>query len=180
MDHRSLPDAAWRKNVHLSNWDPTRWVQARLRPPGSFILVPMPVAPILHVEDDENDVFFMRRACQKAGVLHPLAAVEEGQEAVRYLAGWGPYAEREKFPMPCLVLLDLNLPLKSGFEVLHWIRQQADLAQLPVVVLTSSNQEADIHRAYAEGANAYLVKPPNPAELLILMRGVQKFFLHRG
>lgn len=116
-------------------------------------------ATILIVEDDANDVILLRRAFRKANLGNPLQMASDGEEAIRYLAGEGPYADREKFPLPGLLLLDLKLPRKSGFEVLEWLKDRQGIRRLPVVVLTSSRESADVRRAYDLGANSYLVKP---------------------
>ena len=114
---------------------------------------------ILLVEDEENDVFFIKRAAKKNGILDRLQVAEDGQAAIDYLSGIGEYADRERLPFPYLVLLDLKLPRVMGLEVLKWIRQQAELQGIVVIVLTSSNLGPDIHMAYRLGANSYLVKP---------------------
>jgi CheY-like chemotaxis protein len=114
---------------------------------------------VLHVEDDDNDVLLMRRAWMKAGVRHRLQTVSDGEEAIRYLSGEGPYVNRVEHPMPTLVLLDLNLPKVLGLEVLKWIRAQPSLAGLRVIVFSSSTREADRSAAAALGATAYFVKP---------------------
>ena len=114
---------------------------------------------ILLVEDDANDVYFMKRAAREAGILDSLQVAQDGQEAMDYLGGVGGYADRQRFPLPCLVLLDLKLPRVMGFEVLKWIRQQTELKSTIVIVLTSSDLKADVDLAYRLGANSYLVKP---------------------
>ena len=114
---------------------------------------------ILLVEDDPNDIILIKRAFEKANITNPLQVVENGEEAISYLDGKGRYGDREKYPLPILILLDLKLPRKSGHEVLEWLRQQPGLKRLTVVVLTSSQQSSDINRAYDLGANSYLVKP---------------------
>jgi CheY-like chemotaxis protein len=114
---------------------------------------------VLLVEDSESDVLLVKRAFKKAGVLNPLRVISDGESAVAYLSGETPYADREANPLPALVLLDLKLPRRSGFEVLAWIRAHPVLRGLPVVVLTSSTESRDIDRAYAIGASTYLVKP---------------------
>ena len=120
---------------------------------------------ILLVEDNQDDVFFMRRALTAARVVNPLYVVEDGQAAVDYLAGAGKYADRESYPLPAVLFLDLKLPYLSGHEVLAWIRRQKELEALLVIVLTSSNEASDLSRCYALGANSYLVKPPTPDQL---------------
>jgi CheY-like chemotaxis protein len=135
------------------------------------------VKTLLLVEDDENDIFFMSRALKVAGITHPLQVVQDGQSALDYLLGAGSYSDRQKFPLPSLVLLDLQLPFLTGFEVLHRIRTHQDLQTLNVAILTSSSEEKDIDRAYRAGANAYLVKPGDAEKLLELVRSVDHFWL---
>src|SRR2546421_4255703 len=94
---------------------------------------------ILLVEDDSNDVLLIRRAFEKAGCCHSLKVVSDGDEAIQYLSGVDKYAERERFPLPFLMLLDLKMPGTDGFQVLQWARAEADLKRLLIVVLTSSN-----------------------------------------
>ena len=104
---------------------------------------------ILLAEDEQNDVFLIRRAFQKAQLLNPIRVVSDGHEAISYLRGDGKYADREQFPLPTLVLLDLKMPRLGGFDVIAWVRQQPGLKRLPLVVLTSSKEGPDINRAYA-------------------------------
>ena len=137
----------------------------------------IPAKPILYAEDDQNDVFFMQRAFKQAGIITPLHIVTNGMLAIDYLAGCGPYANREQHPIPGLVLLDLNMPGKSGLDVLKWIRTQPSISTLPIVVITSSNQDSDIHRAYLLGANGYLIKPGKPDELLVMVKGIKDYWL---
>ncbi|HET7625780.1 MAG TPA: response regulator [Verrucomicrobiae bacterium] len=124
-------------------------------------------ALILLVEDNEDDVFLMKRAMKKAGLDFPLRVAANGQEALDYLSFNGPFADA-KNPPPSLVFLDLKLPYVHGFEVLRWIRE--NLPELPVVMLTSSNEERDRHLAAELGAVAYLVKPPVAETLAETMR----------
>ena len=135
------------------------------------------VKPVLYVEDDGDDVFFMRRAFDKVGVGHPLVLVPDGQEAIHYLSGTGKYADREEYPLPCLVLLDLKLPRKTGLEVLQWIRRKPAFQNLLVAVMTSSNNILDIDQAYGLGANAYSVKPTTQEKLVEMVRNLKERFL---
>lgn len=137
----------------------------------------MHAKPILYAEDEEADVFFMKRAFQQAGILNPLVVVPDGQLVMDYLTGFGPYSNRDQHPSPCLVLLDLNTPIHSGFEVLKWIRSQPPMCMLPVVVVTSSGQQSDIHRAYLLGTNSYLVKPSRPDGLVQMVKAIKDFWL---
>jgi CheY-like chemotaxis protein len=127
---------------------------------------------ILLAEDDANDVFFMRRAVQKAAIEFPLQVVTDGQQAVDYLGGQGPFSDREQFPLPSIILLDLKMPFLDGFEVLSWIRSQISLQNIPVVILTSSAEERDRRKAAELGAKAYFVKPPKPETLKEVMQFV--------
>lgn len=114
---------------------------------------------ILQVEDSEDDVFIMKRVLKKAGVENPVRVAWNGQEAVDYLAAALDPVRREDHPLPYLVLLDLKLPYRDGFEVLEWIRRQPGLDEVKVVMLTGSGETRDRQRALALGARAYLVKP---------------------
>ena len=125
---------------------------------------------ILLVEDDLNDVFFFQRAVKKAGADHAIQVARDGQEAVAYLSGEGQFADRKKYRLPCLVVLDLNMPGKNGFEVLEWLRKTPPFDTLPVAVLTSSQAEKDRQRACDLGAKAYYVKPSDPAKLVDLLK----------
>ena len=137
----------------------------------------MSSVPILYVEDEETDVILLQHVLAKVGVQNPLQTVKDGKLAKDYLGGTGPFADRRQHPLPGLVLLDLNLPYWSGFEVLEWTRQQPQLRRLPVVVFTSSERPDDIARAYDAGANGYLVKPNALADLTILVQAVRDFWL---
>jgi CheY-like chemotaxis protein len=127
-------------------------------------------APILLAEDEENDVVFMRLAFQQAGLAHPLIAVPDGEKAIEYLEGSGPCADRERFPLPCLILTDLKMPRVSGFEILSWLQQRPQLRQIPVIVLSSSSHEGDEKRALELGARAYWVKPSQIQVLINLVK----------
>ncbi|HUR47458.1 MAG TPA: response regulator [Candidatus Saccharimonadales bacterium] len=120
------------------------------------------------MEDDEDDIFFMKRALKAAHIANPLYVVEDGNEAVNYLAGMGRFSDRSTYPIPAVVFLDLKLPYKSGHDVLAWIRTQEQLKGIIVVVLTSSGEPSDIRRAYSLGARSYMVKPPGVDDLLEL------------
>ena len=132
---------------------------------------------VLLVEDDENDIFFMHRAFHAARIANPLHVVKDGTEAMNYLAGRGQYADRTQFPLPSLVLMDINLPFCTGLQVLQWVRQQPGLESLPVVVLTSSAESSDVDNAYRVGANSYLVKPPTAEKLARLAEGIRFYWL---
>ena len=132
---------------------------------------------VLLVEDDPNDVLLIQRAFRRANLAHVIQTVEDGEEAVAYLSGKPPYADRDRYTLPTLMLLDLKLPRKSGLEVLHWVRQQDGLKRLPVVVLTSSRETADVNRAYDLGANSYLVKPVAFESLLEMVKALNLYWM---
>jgi len=132
---------------------------------------------ILHVEDDPNDVLLVGLAFRKAGLGVNLQVVNDGEQAVQYLAGEGGYADRHAFPVPALVLLDVKLPRRSGLEVLGWVRGREELRRLPIVMLTSSNQAADVNRAYDLMANSYLVKPSALEELVEVIKKITGYWL---
>ncbi len=117
------------------------------------------VHTILLVEDDPNEIYLTRRAFQKANINVSLQIIDDGDSAMAYLSGTGEYADRQRFPIPKLILLDLKLPCRSGHEILAWLRQHPYLNLLPVVIFTSSREPADVNLAYELGANSYLVKP---------------------
>ena len=131
---------------------------------------------ILQVEDDPNDVFFLQRALKKAGVLNPIQVARDGQQAIDYLLGVGKFADREKFPFPCLVLLDLKLPHVMGLEVLRWIRNQPGMV-VPVVLLSASSENSDMAAAYRLGCNGFLVKPSESSKLESMAQAISYFWL---
>ncbi len=117
-----------------------------------------PSLPILLVEDDPDDAFFMTRAFASECPAAELHIVRDGEEAIAYLAGRGRYADRAAHPFPCHVLLDLKLPRLSGLEVLRWIRAQPAHAALPVTVLSGSDLPSDVAEARTLGVADYLQK----------------------
>jgi len=132
---------------------------------------------ILVAEDDPTDAFFLQRAFGKTGVSIGLEFVRDGQEAIDYLRGEPPYADRKTHPLPQLLLLDLKMPRLNGFEVLDWLRNQPQLKRLLVIVFSSSAELGDIDRAYDLGANSYLVKPHASEQLMELVHRVEKYWL---
>jgi len=114
---------------------------------------------VLLVEDDINDIFLVKRAFKMARLENPLQVVTDGEEATHYLSGDGKYANRETYPLPKLIVMDIKMPRMNGFDVLEWIKHDGALRRIPVVIVSSSDHSADIDRAYELGANAYMVKP---------------------
>lgn len=120
---------------------------------------------ILHVEDDADDALFVQRALGKAQVPCTVHRVENGDRAIEYLEGKGQFAAREQYPLPSLMLLDLKLPLVSGFEVLAWTRSQERFKSLLILILSGSGIEEDRARARELGANSFFVKTPHYSDV---------------
>ena len=133
--------------------------------------------PVLLVEDDANDVLLLRRAFVRAQIPNPLQVVTSAEQAVEYLSGEGEYGNRLKYPLPTLVLLDLKLSGKHGFEVLRWVRMHPRLKVLRVIVLTSSGQPGDVRLAHDLGANSYLIKPVDFEQLVKMSVALGSYWL---
>ena len=130
------------------------------------------------MEDEPNDVLFIRRGLARAGIRKEIQVARDGEEAVAYLKGHEPFANRDLHPMPSLILLDLKLPRRSGLEVLDWLRKEpAPLREIPVIVLTSSKQQRDMDRAAELGALAYHVKPVGYPEFMSRVEAIGKYWL---
>jgi CheY-like chemotaxis protein len=127
---------------------------------------------ILYVEDEENDILLLRLAFKRASLSNPFHTVSDGAEAIDYLAGNGPFADRHLYPLPSLVLLDLNLPKKSGFEVLMWVRHQPQFSSLPVVIYTSSVGLLDKDTAMLLGATDFFSKRSDLSQIATLARSL--------
>lgn len=132
---------------------------------------------VLVVEDDENDVFFLRRALHSTGAEIDLRVASDGRQALDYLLGRGDFGDRAKHPLPGLVLLDLKVPYVSGLDVLRQIRATPELRRLIVVVLTSSALDSDVSEAYEIGANSFLVKPSRLEEQKELAERIVRYWL---
>jgi CheY-like chemotaxis protein len=134
-------------------------------------------APILLAEDDDEDAQLMEHAFQSAGVSNPLFRVRNGEEAINYLAGNGIYSDRNAYPFPVLLLLDLRMPKCNGFEVLAWIETQTGMKRPNITVLSSSDESADVAKAYELGAHSYLQKPAEFIDLVQLLRSIGSYWL---
>jgi CheY-like chemotaxis protein len=137
--------------------------------------VEMTAFTVLHVEDEPSDRMIIAASFEKAAPGVRLSAVIDGAEAIAYLSGQGVFKNRDAHPLPQLVLLDLKLPKKSGFEVLEWVKAQPGLKQIPVIVLTSSAESKDIDRALSLGASSYLVKTVDLKEMREIVRGIGEY-----
>jgi CheY-like chemotaxis protein len=124
----------------------------------------------LLAEDNRADVLLTQRAFRNLSVPHVLQIVEHGEAAIDYLAGQGAYNDRDRHPFPALLLLDLKMPRKTGFEVMEWLLLQQIPIQLPIVVLSTSNNQIEIDRAYGLGATSYLLKPLTSSTLANILQ----------
>ena len=129
---------------------------------------------ILVVEDDRNDALLLERAFRKAGLPALDRVLRDGQEAIAYFEGFGVYADRNAYPLPTYMLLDLKVPKVSGLELLASIRERAEHRHLRVVILSSSGEPTDRARARELGVDAYFVKPTRSADLLGVVREIAR------
>ena len=133
---------------------------------------------MLLVEDDDNDIFLVRKATESGGEGHAVCAVHDGLEAIDYLKGVGPYADRRRFPIPNVVLTDLKMPKMNGFEFLEWVRANSHFSVIPTIVYSSSRIDTDVRRAYQLGANSYIAKPSNLAAMVEILRTIYHYWSH--
>jgi len=137
----------------------------------------MPNRPrLLVAEDDENDIALLNLALQRAGVRAHVRFVRDGQEALDYLEGVPPFSNRDHYPFPTLLLLDLKMPRLNGFDVLRWLRQHPELNRLTVIILSASDLPSDVNLAYDLGANSYALKPNNPQKLTDLALSLERYW----
>ncbi len=130
---------------------------------------------LLLAEDDENDVVLFKRASEKAGLGIRLQRVSDGEEAIAYLRGLNAYEDRDLYPFPDLLILDLKMPRKTGFDVIEWVRK-SDARRLRMIVLTSSKEARDVNRAYESGVNSYLVKPHKFEQLVEMLKNFHTYW----
>ncbi len=135
------------------------------------------MSAILVAEDDGHHALLIRAGFSAAKLANPLHVVNDGTEAIAYLGGQGQYGDRERFPLPVLVLLDLNLPGTQGLEVLAWMQGRPEIRDIPAVILTASEEASDIEQAFALGARSYLIKPVGFDALLDVVRSLGLFWI---
>jgi CheY-like chemotaxis protein len=131
---------------------------------------------ILIVEDDVNDQTFIQRALKRSGVANRIAVVNDGEEATAYLRGFDLYQDRSLHPLPRLIITDLKMPRMGGIQLLAWMQDRPEFRLIPTLVLTSSNDQADINAAFAHGAKGYMIKPVQFAELEKLMNTITNYW----
>lgn len=129
--------------------------------------------PLLYAENDENDVFLFHRALKRVGFAYRFESCRNGREAVAYLRGDGPLGDRQRYPLPSLLVLDLKMPEMNGMEVLKWARTDGGFGTLPIMLFSSSTQPSDIDEAVKWGANAYAIKPGTPQQLESMMKKIR-------
>lgn len=137
----------------------------------------MNTSTILLVEDEPTSVFFFEHMVKKLGIANPVRIARDGREALDYLEGVGEFGDRQKHPIPGLVLLDLKMPRVSGFEVLEQLRRNPKTQKIVALILSSSASDEDIAKAYSLGATGYLVKPLHIEELQEIVRSIRDFWL---
>jgi CheY-like chemotaxis protein len=136
------------------------------------------IPTLLIAEDDDNDFLFLERALGIEKFEANIRRACDGVEALEYLAGENDFANRDAHPLPHLILLDLKMPRRNGFEVLEWLREHSELETLPVVVLSSSEEPSDVEKAYELGASGYLVKPSSCLAYGEIVRTLREFLVN--
>jgi two-component system, response regulator len=134
------------------------------------------VATLLLADDDPDDRLLVKDALEETRWTADLRSVEDGVELMDYLRHRGRYADPSEAPPPSLILLDLKMPRKSGHQALKEIKEDPDLRQIPVVILTTSRQEQDISRSYRLGVNSFITKPSSFGALVETMRVLERYW----
>jgi DNA-binding response OmpR family regulator len=131
---------------------------------------------ILLVEDNETDIILIKRAFRKSYIANPLQVVKTFQAAKDYILGKNEFSDRTIYPTPVMILLDLKLPDGSGLDFLKWKNEKANYKRIPVIVLTGSQNDEDINKAYDLGANSYIVKPVNFGRLIDMVKSLENYW----
>ncbi|MEH0158224.1 response regulator [Limibacter armeniacum] len=132
---------------------------------------------ILYADDDPEDRMLAEEAFEECKLLNRLIFVEDGDQLVRYLKHEGEYADEKEFPTPGLILLDLNMPKKDGREALKEIKSDPSLKMIPIVVLTTSSDEDDIHDTYELGVSSFITKPVSFDSLVDTIKTLGKYWI---
>ena len=139
--------------------------------------MPNDTLTILMADDDEDDRLLTRDALAEGKVLNRVEFVENGLQLWQYLTAQAPYDDRERYPLPSLVLLDLNMPIMDGREVLQKMKAHPNLKRIPVVILTTSKAEEDKFKTYELGAASYITKPVSFSALVSLMQALGRYWI---
>jgi CheY-like chemotaxis protein len=131
---------------------------------------------ILIAEDSEDDVVLLRRALEKAEIKNPVQVVPTGEQVIAYMEGKGTYGNRNIYPLPALLILDIKMPKLNGLEVLHWISEHPQFKVVPTIIFTSSNRDHDICKSFELGAHGYFVKPSSLAETENIFRTIRDYW----
>jgi CheY-like chemotaxis protein len=131
---------------------------------------------LLVAEDSEDDAFLLERALRQTGVAINAVFVRDGQQAVDYIGGSGEFGDRQRYPMPAVIMLDLKMPRMDGFDVLGWLKSQPEYRRTPVIIFSSSDDRRDIDRAYNLGASVFLTKPGATGEMPDLVRVLDAYW----
>ena len=132
---------------------------------------------LFYAEDDAGFVDLLHCALAQGDFNHQVIHVPDGEQAMLYFKGEGKFSDRERFPLPGLALIDLKMPRVNGFDLIQWLRSEEAFKQLPIVVLTVSEELRDVNRAYQLGANSFLVKPPGVTDLREMLKLVDSYWL---
>lgn len=136
--------------------------------------------PILIADDFADDVAVLKYALRRAAILNPVQVVQSGEAAVSYLNGEGVHEDRALYPFPVLLLLDVKMPGRSGFDVLTWLRQTPKLKPPGVVMVTGAGVLTDIRKAYELGSDSFLTKPVSVEDMLNTLRGLRGLEMRDG
>lgn len=131
---------------------------------------------ILVAEDSDDDATLLKRAFSKNGINNPVHVCTDGNDAISYLQGTGKYCDRSTFPFPSVIITDLKMPIRDGFDILQWLQDHPECHVIPVIILSASAEERDVRRAYQLGANAYMQKPGSFHDLELLMKSLFEFW----
>lgn len=131
---------------------------------------------ILLIEDNYTDIILIKRTFRQSYIGNPLQVVKTYRDALQYMKGEGIFANRKEYPLPILILLDLNLPDGSGLDFLKWIGEKKDYKKIPVIVLTCSQDNEDINKSYELGANSYIVKPVKFGRLIDMVKSLENYW----
>jgi CheY-like chemotaxis protein len=130
----------------------------------------------LIAEDDQDTQLLIQRAFKQADIAAPVFVTEDGQQTIDYLGGNGSFADRDRYPMPALLLLDLKMPFKDGFDVLRWVRAQPRLRKLVIIMFSGSSLEQDVEEAFNLGVNSFVMKPVSFSELLQVIMAIHHYW----